>query len=213
MARATIKSLLEQLADVSPQDYQENPAYDPSILQYITNHPNYVPNIMGRTYDLDKRIEEANIPKDLEVELKTEGLAPLLLSSLDAPLFQERNRYKFPPLMSGEYPAKGIGDAQYQAIDDETNIFDILQQRDILHYLINAMDESQNIFGIGRTREGAMGADPNIMDEFLGETSIMSQMINAAINPNKEQVDRLKNKREENYIKAHKEFPHEFPLD
>ena len=208
MARATIKSLLEQLADVSPQDYQENPAYDPSILQYITNHPNYVPNIMGRTYDLDKRIQEANIPKDLEVELKTEGLAPLLLSSLDAPLFQERNRYKFPPLMSGEYPAKGIGDAQYQAIDDETNIFDILQQRDILHYLINAMDESQNIFG-----EGAMGADPNIMDEFLGETSIMSQMINAAINPNKEQVDRLKKKREENYIKAHKEFPHEFPLD
>lgn len=204
MANQKIKTLLEQLANA---EYY-NSEYDPHLLKYITNKPPHFPRPFAKKYDLDKRIQEANIPKDLEVELKTEGLAPLLLSSLDAPLFQERNRYKFPPLMSGEYPAKGIGDAQYQAIDDETNIFDILQQRDILHYLINAMDESQNIFG-----EGAMGADPNIMDEFLGETSIMSQMINAAINPNKEQVDRLKKKREENYIKAHKEFPHEFPLD
>ena len=201
MDKTTITSLLEQLADVSRQDYRKNPVYDPSNPQYITNHPNYVPNIMGRTYDLDKRIQEANIP---------EGLS---LSSLDAPLLQDRNWGKFPALKSGKYPSKEKGDAMYQAIDDETNIFDILQQRDILHYLVNAMDESQNIFGIGRTREGAMGEDPNIMDEFLGETSIMSQMINAAINPNKEQVDRLKKKREENYIKAHKEFPHEFPLD
>ena len=204
MNKATITNLLEQLADA---EYY-NSEYDPSILQYITNHPNYVPNIMGRTYNLDKRIQEANIPENLEVELKTEGLAPMLLSALDAPLLQDRNWGKFPALKSGKYPSKGKGDTMYQAIDDETNVFDILQQRDILHYLINAMDESQNIFG-----EGAMGEDPNIMDEFLGETSIMSQMINAAINPNKEQVDKLKKKREENYIKAHKEFPHEFPLD
>tara|TARA_R100000234_G_scaffold40656_1_gene24354 strand:- start:1542 stop:2057 length:516 start_codon:yes stop_codon:yes gene_type:complete len=171
MNKATITNLLEQLANVSRQDYQKNPVYDPSIIQYITNHPNYVPNIMGRTYNLDKRIQKANIPENLP------------LSSLDAPLLQNRNWGKFPVLKSGKYPSKEKGDAMYQAIDDEINIFDILQQRDILHYLINAMNESQNIFEIGRTRKGAMAEDANIMDEFLEETSIMSQMINAAMNP------------------------------
>ena len=127
------------------------------------------------------------MPGDLPIELKTEGLAPLLLSSLDAPLYQKRNRGKFPPLkMSGKYPAQGADYKQAEAIDDETNILDVIQQRDILHYLINAMSESQNIFG-----KGVMGADPNIMNEFLGETSIMSQMIGESINPNEEQINKL----------------------
>ena len=204
MARATIKTLLEQLANA---EYY-NSEYDPHLLKYITNKPPHFPRPFAKKYDLDKRIKEANMPGDLPIELKTEGLAPLLLSSLDAPLYQKRNRGKFPPLkMSGKYPAQGADYKQAEAIDDETNILDVIQQRDILHYLINAMSESQNIFG-----KGVMGADPNIMNEFLGETSIMSQMIAESINPNEEQINKLKKKREENYIKAHKEFPHEFPL-
>ena len=207
MANQKIKTLLEQLANA---EYY-NSEYDPHLLKYITNKPPHFPRPFAKKYDLDKRIQEANIPKDLEVELKTEGPYVDVLSALDAPLFQKRNRHKFPPLMSGEYPHKVDFEthvARASAIDDETNILDIIQQRDILHYLINAMSESQNIFG-----KGVMGADPNIMDEFLKETSIMSQMIGESINPNEEQINKLKKKREENYIKAHKEFPHEFPLE
>ena len=135
-------------------------------------------------YDLDKRIEEANIQREFSKE------------ELNAPSLQS--------------PYRGFSSPEsYHAKDEKINILDIMQQKNILHSLIKEMNESRNIFGKG----DIMGEDPKIVNDLFEQISKMSSMIETSLNWNQEMTDEWKKRKDEEYLREYEKFPFEFPLE
>ena len=122
----------------SPSEYGEK-YVDPWIFRDMIKSSKEL-SLLGNLYDLEGRIEGANLPEEYS--------------------FEEMN-----------YPLGSSGAADY-----DINIMDVLDQRNILNFLVDKMEKSTNIF-----RGEEYGADPKDVDKSLEALNKLNYMIDASL--------------------------------
>ena len=152
----------------SPSEYGEK-YVDPWIFRDMIKSSKELSPIFGNIYDLEGRIEKADLPEKYS--------------------FEEMN-----------YPLGSSSAADY-----DINIMDVLDQRNMLDFLVDKMQKSTSSF-----RSEEYGAKPEDVNKSLEALSKLKYMIDASLQSSKSDIKKRKDVSKKELDILRKQFPGEF---
>ena len=151
-----------------PSEYDEK-YVDPWIFRDMIKSSKELSPIFGNIYDLEGRIEKADLPEKYS--------------------FEEMN-----------YPLGSSSAADY-----DINIMDVLDQRNMLDFLVDKMQKSTSSF-----RSEEYGAKPEDVNKSLEALSKLKYMIDASLQSSKSDIKKRKDVSKKELDILRKQFPGEF---